>query len=199
VTAGLPGEACFCCGSYLRERKPEPIARCWALLIGAAALYIPANILPIMTIVRLGQSTTSTILGGVQELIEYQMWPLALLVFCASIVVPIAKLVLLVYMLVATNRRSPHGLRERTRMYRLVDVIGRWSMIDVFMISILTALVRMGFIASVIPENGAICFAGVVILTMVAAACFDPRVMWDAAGQQDEATRSSSSVAEIAA
>ena len=187
VTPGLPGDPCFCCDSYLRERKPEPVARCWALLIAAAALYIPANILPVMTIIRLGQTTTSTILGGVRELVAYQMWPLALLVFTASVVVPLAKLGLLGYMLIATHFRSAAGLRERTRMYRLVDVIGRWSMIDVFMISILTALVRMGFLASVIPENGAICFAGVVILTMLAAASFDPRVMWDAAGEQDPA------------
>lgn len=183
VTAGDIGAPCFCCGSYLRERKPDGIARSWALLFAAAALYIPANLLPVMTIVRLGQTTTSTILGGVQELIAYQMWPLALLVFVASVVVPIAKLLLLIYMLVTTRRRSSHALVERTRIYRIVDVIGRWSMIDVFMISILTALVRMGFLASVIPENGAICFAGVVILTMLAAASFDPRSMWDSAGQ----------------
>ena len=189
VTPGLPGDSCFCCDSHLRERKPEPIARCWALLIAAAALYVPANFLPIMTVVRLGRTTTSTILGGVQELIAYKMWPLALLVFVASVVVPLAKLMLLMYMLVNTQRRSSRGLRERTRMYRVVEVIGRWSMIDVFMISILTALVRMGFLASVIPGNGAICFAGVVILTMLASASFDPRVMWDAGGEQDAAPR----------
>lgn len=199
VTPGAVGDPCFCCDSRLRERKPDPLGRCWALLIAAAALYIPANILPVMTIIRLGQTTTSTILGGVKELIEYQMWPLALLVFVASVVVPLAKLMLLIYMLVGTQRHSSHGLRERTRMYRIVDVIGRWSMIDVFMISILTALVRMGFLASVIPENGAICFAGVVILTMLAAASFDPRVMWDAAGEQVADSPPGPALAEAAA
>lgn len=187
VSEGAPGDLCFCCGSYLRVRKPNPVARCAALIIAAAMLYIPANFLPVMSIVEFGDTTTSTILGGVQELIEYKMWPLALVVFVASIAVPVVKLVLLGYMLIATQRRSATRLRERTRLYRIVDAIGRWSMIDVFVITILTALVRMGFFASVIPENGAVCFAGVVILTMLAAASFDPRVMWDQAGEQDPA------------
>ena len=119
-----------------------------------------------------------------RELIEYRMWPLALLVFIASVAVPVVKLVLLAYMLITTQRGSPVRLRQRTRLYRLVDIIGRWSMIDVFMIAILTALVRMGQLASVIPGPGAICFAGVVILTMLAAFSFDPRLMWDAAEER---------------
>jgi len=134
-----------------------------------------------MTLIKLHRSFESTIIGGVQELIAYKMWPLALIVFVASIAVPVIKLLLLTYMLIATQRHSDKHLRQRAKLYRLVDVIGRWSMIDVFMISILTALVRMGALAAVIPGAGAICFAGVVILTMLAAACFDPRLMWDAA------------------
>jgi len=181
ATRGFEGEPCPRCESFLRVRKPEPVARTWALLLAAAALYIPSNILPVMTVIRLGRGHPSTILGGVQELIEYKMWPLALLVFVASVAVPVVKLILLAYMLITTQRGSAIRLRQRTRLYRLVDVIGRWSMIDVFMISILTALVRMGLLASVIPGAGAICFAGVVILTMLAAFSFDPRVMWDAA------------------
>ena len=187
VTNGQVGDLCFCCDSRLRVRKPDSIARCWALVLAAAALYVPANILPVMTIVRAGQTTTSTIVGGVKELIAYQMWPLALIVFVASIAVPMAKLLLLIYMLISTQRGSAHQLRHRTQVYRIVDVIGRWSMIDVFMISILTALVQMGVIATVIPENGAICFAGVVIVTMVAAASFDPRLAWDRAAETDPA------------
>ena len=181
MTVAKPGDPCPTCDTRLRLRKREPIARCWALLGAAAALYIPANILPVMIVIRLNREHRSTIIGGVQELIEYKMWPLALIVFVASIVVPVVKLLLLAYMLIATQRGSPHALRRRTKMYRLVEVIGRWSMIDVFMITILTALVRVGEIASVIPEAGALCFCGVVILTMLAAASFDPRVMWDRA------------------
>ena len=181
VAIGRPGDDCPVCASHLRVRKPEPIARCWALVGAAAALYIPANILPVMTIIKLQRVYETTILGGVDELIEYKMWPLAIIVFTASIAVPVIKLVLLCYMLILTQRRSGHALRRRAKMYRLVEVIGRWSMIDVFMITILTSLVRVGSIASVIPGLGIVCFAGVVILTMLATASFDPRVMWDAA------------------
>ncbi len=181
VSAGSPGDLCPTCESRLRVRKKEPVARCWALVASAAALYVPANILPVMTVIQVHHEYKNTIMGGVQELLAYKMWPLALIVFVASVVVPVLKLVLLVYMLIATHRRSDHHLKRRTKMYRVVDVIGRWSMIDVFMITILTALVRMDAIASVIPEPGIMCFAGVVILTMLAAASFDPRVMWDVA------------------
>ena len=183
VSRAGEGGKCPRCNSTLVHRKPESIARCWALLAAAAALYIPANMLPVMTLVQYGQGYPSTILGGVRELLERQMWPLALLVFVASVVVPLAKLFLLVFMLILTQRKSSRVLVERTKMYRLVDVIGRWSMIDVYMISILTALVQMGLIAKVTPGTGAICFAGVVILTMLAAFSFDPRLMWDAAAQ----------------
>lgn len=181
VSVGRPGDPCPTCESRLRIRKKDPVARCWALVVAAAALYVPANLLPVMTVIRVSREYKSTILGGVQELIAYKMWPLALIVFVASVVVPVLKLVLLVYMLIATHRHSNIALRRRAKMYRLVEVIGRWSMIDVFMITILTALVRVGTVASVIPEPGVVCFAGVVILTMIGAASFDPRVMWDAA------------------
>jgi paraquat-inducible protein A len=131
--------------------------------------------------VRLGAQSPSTILGGAQELLEAGMWPLALLVFVASIMVPLLKLISLVFMLVETARGSAWRLRDRTRLYRLVDFIGRWSMIDVFMLSTLVGLVHAGAIATIIPGLGAICFGSVVVLTMLAAACFDPRLMWDAA------------------
>ena len=181
VAIGRPGDPCPLCASNLRFRKPESIARCWALVAAATALYIPANILPVMTIIKLQRVYETTIMGGVEELIEYKMWPLAIIVFAASIAVPVIKLLLLIYMLVLTHLRSSHALRQRAKMYRLVEAIGRWSMIDVFMITILTALVRVGAIASVIPGLGVVCFAGVVILTMLAAASFDPRLMWDVA------------------
>ncbi len=184
VSRTAPGQDCPRCESVMRVRRPEPVGRCWALLIGAAVLYIPSNLLPIMTVTRLARGQPSTILGGVQELIEYRMWPLALLVFTASIAVPMIKLILLAYMLIMTQRRSATGLVRRTRMYRVVEVIGRWSMIDVFMVTILTSLVQMGVLASVTPGLGVVCFAGVVILTMLSARCFDPRVMWDVAEER---------------
>jgi len=172
---------CPRCGSRLRRRKPQSLNRCWALLGAAIALYVPANIFPVMTVIRFGRGEPNTLFSGVIELIEAQMWPLALLVFLASITVPLLKLAALLIMLVMTGEGSVTRLRDRTRLYRFVDSIGRWSMIDVFMLTVLVAVVRMGFIAEVIPGLGAIAFASVVVLTMFAAASFDPRLMWDAA------------------
>jgi paraquat-inducible protein A len=117
------------------------------------------------------------------------MWPLAALVFFASITVPVLKLIGLVYLLVTTRRHTRSGLRQRTRIYRIVEQVGRWSMIDVFMISILTAILRLGAIASVYPGPGAVSFCAVVILTMLAAMSFDPRLMWDAAEPAKEPGR----------
>jgi paraquat-inducible protein A len=175
--------ACPRCGATMRKRKPDSTTRTWALVIAAAALYIPANILPVMTVVRLGRGSPSTILNGVVELAGAGMWPLAGLVFFASITVPVLKLIGLVILLISTRRHAQGQLRQRTLVYRIVDWIGRWSMIDVFMISILTALVRMGSLASVYPDAGAVAFCGVVFLTILASHSFDPRLMWDAADQ----------------
>jgi paraquat-inducible protein A len=177
----VPSHGCPRCGSRLRSRKPNSMARTWALLIAAGILYIPANVLPVMTVLSLGQGAPSTILSGVKELAGAGMWPLALLVFFASITVPLLKLIGLAYMLITVHRGSTGRLRDRTRLYRVVEAVGRWSMIDVFMLSILVALVRLGFLASVYPGLGALCFAAVVVLTMLAASSFDPRLMWDAA------------------
>ena len=174
---------CPRCRSRLRRRKPQSLTRCWALAGAAVCLYVPANIYPILTLIRFGQGQPSTIIGGVIELAQAQMWPLALLVLMASIVVPLLKLVALFTMLVMTGDGSVTRLRDRTRLYRFVDSIGRWSMIDVFMLTILVALVRLGFVATVLPGIGAIAFAAVVVLTMFAAASFDPRLMWDAAAE----------------
>ena len=159
------------------------------MLLAAVCFYVPANVFPILSLTRLGAPHESTILGGAQELLQAGMWPLALLVFCASILVPTFKLIALSTMLVATHRGSDWQLRRRTRLYRVVDVIGRWSMIDVFMLAILVALVRMGILAEVQPRVGAACFAAVVILTMLAAGFFDPRIMWDRAGKPTGAER----------
>jgi paraquat-inducible protein A len=183
VAVGPPGAPCPRCGTSLLHRKPDSLARTWALLGAAAILYVPANYYPVLNITTLGSSGPHTILGGVEELAGAGMWPLALLVFFASITVPVVKLLGLGMMLIATHRRSSWRLFERTRLYRLVDIIGRWSMIDVFMISILVALVRFGAFATITSGVGAVCFAAMVVLTMLAARTFDPRLMWDAAGR----------------
>jgi paraquat-inducible protein A len=173
------GARCPRCGAALHRRKPQSLARTWALLIAACILYIPANVLPVMTVTSFGQGEPDTILSGVKLLIEAGMWPVALLVFFASITVPVVKIVAMVFLLVSVQTRSRWRPRDRTVLYRLVEAVGRWSMVDVFMISILVALVNLGAIASISPGPGANAFAAVVILTMIAAMNFDPRLIWD--------------------
>jgi paraquat-inducible protein A len=181
---GLVGPAaryCARCGGAVHRRKSNSLSRATAFLAAAAVLYVPANLLPVMTVISFGQGQPSTILSGVGELAAAGMWPLAVLVFFASITVPVLKLIGMAWLLISTRQGSTTHLRERTIVYRILDFIGRWSMIDVFMVSILTALVRMGNVASVFPGPGILSFCSVVILTMIAAMCFDPRLMWDSA------------------
>lgn len=173
------GSACPRCGHPVHRRKPHSLARTWAFALAAAALYIPANALPIMTVTRLGRGGAHTILGGVRELFEIHLWPLAIVVLLASIIVPLVKLAAITTMLVTTRRRSAAHLVGRTRVFRVIALIGRWSMIDIFALTTLVALVRMGLIAAVLPEDGAIAFSAVVVLTMLSTECFDPRLMWD--------------------
>ena len=175
------GEHAHCrrCGAGLEHRKPKSLQRSWAFLIAAVVMYVPANYFPVMTIISLGVGEPSTILGGVEELIDSNMWPLAALVFFASITVPVLKIISMVILLFTTRAGTPGRLRDRTTLYRIVDAVGRWSMIDVFMISILVALVRFGALITIEPGIGAMAFASVVILTMFAAESFDPRLMWD--------------------
>jgi paraquat-inducible protein A len=171
---------CPRCGAALHRRKPHSLARTWALLIAACILYIPANLLPVMTVTSFGRGEPDTILSGVKVLIAAGMWPVALLVFFASITVPVLKIVALIFLLISVQRGSRWRPRDRTVLYRVVESVGRWSMVDIFMISILVALVNLGAIASIVPGPGAIAFASVVVLTMIAAMTFDPRLIWDA-------------------
>jgi paraquat-inducible protein A len=182
VTAQPEGTACPRCHARLHRRKQHAIARTWALTIAAATLYLPANMYPVMTITYLGQGDPATILGGLEELAAAGLWPLAALVFVASITIPLLKLLALATLLITTGRGSGAHLRDRTRLYRIIEFIGRWSMIDVFVVAILVALLRLGVIASVQPGIGAVAFASVVVLTMLATISFDPRLMWDRAG-----------------
>lgn len=180
VTAHCPR-----CGAAMHRRKPDSIARTWALVVTAAILYVPANLLPVMTVIYFGRGEPDTILSGVKQLIQAGMWPVALLVFFASITVPVLKLIGLVFLLITVQRRSRWRLRDRSLVYRLIEQVGRWSMVDIFMISILVALVDLGSIATIEPGVGAICFAAVVIITMFASMSFDPRLIWDAEERSD--------------
>ena len=181
VSHAAEGTACSRCRARLYHRKANPMGRTVALLLTGAVLYLPANIYPVMTIIQLGQGGPHTILGGAIELLQAGSWPLALLVFVASVLVPVLKLVGLGLLVLLARRRSVKRLRSRTRMFQLLEWIGRWSMIDVFMLAVLVALVQSGALATVIPGLGAVCFSAVVVTTMLAASAFDPRLMWDAA------------------
>ena len=174
---------CPRCGAALHARKPDSVSRTWALVIAAAILYVPANYYPVLTVMQLGAGSPSTILGGVVELVQSHMYPLAALVFFASIAVPMLKLVGLSVMLIATQTGRSGWLRDRTRLYYVVRWIGRWSMIDIFMEALLGALVRFGSVITIEPGIGAVAFCGVVILTIFAAETFDPRLMWDNAAR----------------
>jgi paraquat-inducible protein A len=177
------GTPCPRCGTRLRRRKSDTLVRTLALVIAGFVLYLPANLLPVLDIERFGHDQPNTILSGVRELIADGLWPLAIVVFAASIVVPLVKLCGLSLMLAMTHTRSRRWLVGRTLMYRFIDFIGRWSSIDLFMISILVALVQFGALTRVKPEGGAMAFAAVVVVTMLASRCFDPRVMWDRAAR----------------
>jgi len=171
--------ACPRCGAELHARKPRSIERTWAFVIAACLCYLPANLLPIMRITSLGSAQADTILSGVAYLLKHGMWPLAIVVFTASIFVPILKISILVTLLVSVHRGSRWRPRERTSLYRLTEVIGRWSMVDIFVVTILVALVRLGNLATVEAMPGAVFFGAVVVLTMLAAESFDPRLIWD--------------------
>ena len=179
-------QTCTRCGALVHARRPNSLMRTWALLITAAILYIPANLLPIMTVNSLGQGAPTTIMSGVTELVQHGMFPIAAVVFIASILVPTFKLVGIALLLFSVQRHQPLSARQRIIMYRFIEFIGRWSMLDIFVIAILVAVVNFGRLASIEANLGAVAFASVVILTMLAAVTFDPRLIWDNTESDDD-------------
>ena len=177
--AGHGGARCPRCGAAIHTRKPNSIARTWALLITAVILYVPANVFPVMTVTSLGRAQSDTIISGVIHLLDHGMWPLALLVFFASVVVPLLKLVLLSLLLISVQRRWKWRPVDRTRWYRITEAVGRWSMVDIYVVTILVALVKLGALASIEARAGAVFFGAVVVVTILAAESFDPRLIWD--------------------
>ncbi len=170
---------CGRCGEPLHTRLPHSLQRTWALLAAATILYIPANVYPIMTTTSLGHTAPSTIVGGVVELIQMGSWPVAAVIFVASVIVPVGKLVALAWLCLVVKRSNELNATSRTRLYRLTEFIGRWSMVDVFVVAILVALIRAGALMSITPGPAALAFGAVVVLTMLAAMTFDPRLIWD--------------------
>jgi paraquat-inducible protein A len=173
------GAACPRCHASLRFRKRNARTYVIALLVAALALYFPANALTIMYTEQFPERRADTILSGVKFLWDRGSWGLAMVVFTASILVPVLKLGALGFLVVSAMRHSSWRPRGRTRLYRALEVIGHWSMLDVFVVALLTAVVQLGQFARVTPGPAVLPFAGVVILTMLASASFDARAIWD--------------------
>lgn len=181
--AGEHGLACPRCGAALHLRKPASVSRTWALLIAAMVLYIPANVLPVMYTSSLFGAQKDTILSGVVYLWVSGSWPLAVVVFVASIAVPLLKILALAYLAFTVQRQSRWLQEQRTRIYRMVEFVGRWSMLDIYVITMLVALVQFQALATIKAGPAAIAFGAVVVLTMFAATTFDPRLIWDTVEQ----------------
>jgi len=177
----LPGDRvaeCARCGSRLSEGPRGSLALTAALALAALILYVPANVYPIMRMHFHGAYSENTVWDGVVALADQNQWFVAIVVFLASIVIPVMKLTGLLYLVLTIRFRIGRRLRDRTRIYRFIDVIGPWAMLDVFLLAVLVALVQMGTIATVLPGPGLVAFAAVVVLTMLATASFDPRMIW---------------------
>jgi len=163
----------------MHMRVTNSLSRTWALLITAAVLYIPANVLPIMTVTYFGSGTPDTIMSGIILLLQIGSYPVAAIIFIASILVPLLKMIALLILLLSVQFGWKLDDRQRTRMYRAVELVGRWSMLDMFVIALLVALVNYGSIAHIVSGPGATAFGTVVVLTMLAATSFDARLIWD--------------------
>ncbi len=184
-TCGLLGSpadhpTCWRCGTTLHFRKPDSLRRAWALMIAAYALYLPANLLPIMETRTLFGTQRDTIMSGVVYLWSSGSWVLALVVFIASVAVPLLKLMSLTALLISVQRRWTGQAEQRARLYRVLELIGRWSMLDVYVVTILVALVQVQSLALIRPGPGVLAFAAVVVLSMLATMAFEPRLIWDA-------------------
>ena len=180
------GLSCPRCGAALHRRKVNSIARTWALVLAAFICYIPANVLPITHVTSFGKVQSDTIMSGVIYFIHSGSWYIALVIFVASVFVPLIKLLILTGLLISVQRKTTWRRKDRTRLYRITEAIGRWSMVDIYVVTILVALVRMGALADIDAGSGAVFFGAVVVITMFAAMSFDPRLIWDTKEQQDE-------------
>lgn len=170
---------CPRCGSRLHLRKPASIQNTLALMAAAAALYIPSHLLPIMTVVELGEVTHNTIMGGMMSFWRTGAYPIAIVIFTASILIPVLKLIALSWLCAAATGKVHPSPTSLGKVYWFTELLGRWSMIDIFVVGILVSIVQLGNYMSITPGPGALAFAGVVMLTMFAAMSFEPRMLWD--------------------
>ncbi|MCW2271315.1 Paraquat-inducible protein A [compost metagenome] len=178
TTAG-PVHECPRCGAPVHERKPNSLTRTWAYLIAALVFYIPANLLPVMNTKMLGSADDSTIMSGVIEFWAHGAWDIASIIFIASIAVPATKFVALGLLLITVQRGSDWAQKERSKLYRFVELIGYWSMLDVIVVALVAALVKFQALGDIEPRPGILFFGLVVVFTMLAAMSFDPRMIWE--------------------
>ncbi|MEQ8861436.1 MAG: paraquat-inducible protein A [Pseudomonadales bacterium] len=186
ATTPVERHACGRCGARVHGRIPNSVQRTIALCCGAALLYLPANLLPIMVTDQFGRVTESTIIGGVLRLLEMGSYPVALVILVASVLIPLGKLAALGLLCWAVTHSRVSSPAQRTTLYRITELVGKWSMVDVFVVAVLVALIQMGGIMQVKPGAAALAFAGVVIVTMLAAENFDPRLIWDREYRDDD-------------
>ena len=170
---------CPRCDAPLHARKSNSLARTWAYMLAALVFYIPANVLPVMNTVLLGSGADSTIIGGVLEFWDHGAWDIALIIFIASIAVPGIKFVALTLLLLTAQRGSQWALKQRSQLYRFVEVIGYWSMLDVIVVALVAALVKFQALGDIEPRPGILFFGLVVVCTMLSAMSFDPRLLWE--------------------
>lgn len=171
-------QRCGRCGTHLHPVAPRSLQRVWAWWWAGLIFYIPANLYPMLLTSALGTHTESTIIGGAVELAEHGSWPIALIILAASVMIPICKFVAIAYLALIVARPSRAGGKPHLLLYDVVEFIGRWSMIDVFVVAILSSLVQLGFVASIHPGPAAAAFALSVAFTMLSAQAFDPRLIW---------------------
>ncbi len=177
---------CPRCGEELHQRKPNSLMRTWALVIAAMVFYIPANVLPMTITSAVGTVSADTIMSGVIYFMQHGSWEIALVIFTASVFVPFLKFIILIYLLLSVQFKWIKKPKDLTRLYRFTEAIGRWSMLDIYVVTILVALVKLGFLADIEAGPAALYFALVVVTTMVAAESFDPRLIWDVMEEKHE-------------
>lgn len=170
---------CPRCDAPLHRRKTNSLTRTWAYLLAALVFYVPANLLPVMNTTMLGSGADSTIMSGVLEFWQHGAWDIALIIFIASIAVPGVKFGALTLLLITVQRDSGWARRERSKLFRFVELIGYWSMLDVLVVALVAALVKFQTLGDIEPRSGILFFGMVVVLTMLSAMSFDPRLIWD--------------------
>jgi paraquat-inducible protein A len=182
----LSGMACPRCGAALHQRKPDSLNRTWAMVIAAIVFYIPAMVLPISTTTTFAGAQSDTIMSGVIYFIHSGSWHIALVIFVASVLVPILKILILIFLLISVQMKSKWRPLDSTRLYRIIEFIGKWSMVDIYVVTIMMALIKLGGLASFDAGPAAVYFGTMVVVTMFAAMSFDPRLIWDCMEESHE-------------